>query len=393
MSKEDLHVAFELGAEKWLMVLGVGTGVAMTRDLRAGDIAGAVLAIEKSKEKFALSKECRVVAVYEAGRDGFWLYRWLVDQGYEALVVDSASIKVDRRRKRVKTDRLDACELLGMLDDHESKKEGVWSVVQVPSREDEDLRRLQRHLDRLKGDFNRHMARIRGVLVTYGIQGHPEELVGQLRGLRSPSGEALGEQAIKEIEQEWKSAELVAEHIRARKKERKELERSGDPSKVIRVVLLLQALRSIGPEAAWIIGTELFGWRRFDNRRQVGSIVGLCGAHYSSGKSDHDQGISKAGNGRVRSLIVEVAWLWLRYQPDSAISKWFYAVRGTKRLRRVRIVAVARRLLIALRRWVEFGDIPEGAVLCPKLPGQISRVMERGWPVPRDTRPCIARAG
>ena len=384
-NERTLHVAFELGSEKWILAFAVegGRGL-LQRTVLAGDLKGVLEHIGKLEERFGLPPDSGVLSVYEAGRDGFWLHRWLLEQGFRSQVVDSASIKVDRRKRRVKTDRLDAHELVTMLLRQSAGERKVWSVVQVPSREAEDLRRLQRQMGRLKVDYGRHLARIRAVLVTYGIQQHPEVAVKELRTLRSPAGEALGEHARGEIRREWKSAQLIAKHIKQISVERHRLERTagseGSP-KTFRAIAILVALKGIGTEAAWMLATEMFGWRKFQNRKQIASAAGLCGSHYSSGKSEHDQGISKAGNRRVRSMMVEIAWLWLRYQSESSLTKWFYAAVGTKRLRRNRIVGVARKLLIALYRWVEYGELPQGAVLSPSLPAHVRRVLGQGWVV------------
>lgn len=363
------------------------------RAVMAGDLKGVLQHLAKTKQKFDLPPDAGVVTVYEAGRDGFWLHRWLVDQGFTSLIVDAASIKVERRKRRVKTDRLDANELVSLLMRHSSGEQKVWSVLQIPSRQDEDLRRLQRQMGRLKVDQGRQMTRIRSVLVTYGISLAPEQAVKELRTLRSPSGERLGEHAQGEIRREWKSAEVIARNIKQIEREREKLEAKLGPkefSKTLWVVGILVSLKGIGPEAAWTLATEMFGWREFKNRKQVGSAAGLCGSHYASGNSDHDQGISKAGNPRVRSLMVEVAWLWLRYQPESPLTKWFFANSKTKRQRRVHIVALARLLLVALHRWVKFAEVPPKAALSSRLSAHAHRALELGWCVPGGSKGLVA---
>lgn len=392
-----LHVAFELGAKKWVLAFGAPGKAEAQRTVKAGDIGAVLVQVQRMKERLGLPADGEVVTVYEAGRDGFWLHRWLESEGFRSQIVDSASIKVNRRQRRVKTDRLDASELVSMLVRQEGGERNVFRVLQVPSREDEDLRRLQRQIGSLKSERNQHLSRIRGVLVTYGIQWEPEVAGKDPAKLREPTGEPLGKYARRVIEQEWESAELLARQIKEIEAERKALERSVDPQAgsdcgagTIRTVAILSALKGIGPEGAWTVSTEMLGWRQFRNRKQVGSLAGLCGSMFASGELSHDQGISKAGNSRVRSTMTEVMWFWLRYQPDSAITRWFYAVDGTSRQRRVRIVACARKLLIALRRWVEFGEVPTGAVLSPRLPAHVRRVLEAGWDVPEQAPPRAA---
>lgn len=391
-----LHVAFELSSVSWILASGVRSSRSVRRkSVKAGDLEGVLEEIAAAKRKFCLPPEARVVSCYEAGRDGFWLHRWLVEQGIESLVVDPASIDVNRRARRAKTDRLDADKLLERLRRYTRGEEEVWSVVRVPEVEAEDLRRLQREVDRLKLERTGHSVRIRSILTTYGL-GHlsAEDGVRRLPGLRSPAGYALGKYAVVEIQMVWERLELAQKQLREVQKIRRELERGPADLKSVRSVLLLLALRGIGEEGAWAIATELFGWREFHNRREVGAITGLVGAPYDTGKKDHEQGITKAGRSSLRRLLVELAWLWLVLQPKSAMSQWFERRfgEGSKRSRRVGIVALARKLVVALWRWVEFGELPAGAELSRSLAPEVLKALGRGWEVAKG-REVLAATG
>jgi len=391
-----LHVAFELSSVSWILASGVRSSRSVRRkSVKAGDLEGVLREIAEAKHRFGLPQDARVVSCYEAGRDGFWLHRWLLEHGVENLVVDPASIDVNRRARRAKTDRLDADKLLDRLRRYTRGEGEVWSVVRVPELEDEDLRRLQREVDRLKQERCGHSVRIRSILATQGL-GHlsAEEGVRRLKGLRSPAGYGLGKYTVTEIQMVWERLELAEKQLREVQKIRRELERGPADLKSVRSVLLLLALRGIGEEGAWAIATELFGWREFHNRREVGAITGLVGAPYDTGKKDHEQGITKAGRSSLRRLLVELAWLWLVLQPKSAMSQWFERRfgEGSKRNRRVGIVALARKLVVALWRWVEFGELPAGAELSRSLAPEVLKALGRGWEVAKG-REVLAPTG
>jgi transposase len=337
----DLYIAFELSASKWLMVLSDGARKSQ-HTIAAGDVAALQGVIERARTRFKVPCGARMVSCYEAGRDGFWLHRWLGEQGVENLVVDAASIEVSRRARRAKTDRLDLEQLLEKLRRH-CAGEKVWSVVRVPSAEEEDLRRVQRE---------------RELLVLHNIR-MPKGL-SKLRVWLSDL--VLGSRLKAELQRELERLELVGCQLKAIEAEGAQLDgRAGEQQRQ------LQRLRAVGPVSATTLVTELFGWRRFSNRRQLGGCAGLVPSPYRSGQMDIEQGISKAGNKRVRPVLVELSWAWLRYQGQSELARW-YARRfgsGGKRQRRIGIVALARRLLIALWRFLEHGVIPQGALLRP----------------------------
>ena len=362
-----LYVGLELGGKRWKLAFTVGRGQRpRLRTLVARDIVAVREVIEAAKERFGLCGDCRVLSCYEAGRDGFWLHRFLESIGVENQVVDSASIEVPRRKRRPKTDRLDACKLVMMLIRWDEGEDKVWSVVRVPSAEAEDARELHRELKTLRAEQTRLVNRIKGILIGKGVR---VATTGKgfrewLHKVRLWDGSRLPQRVGQRVLVEYDRLCFVRQQIAAVERERHRLLKEGEGQDAI-VARKLHRLRSVGVSSAWTFSSELFGWRRFSNRKEVGSISGLTGTPFNSGSSDREQGISKAGNKRVRSVAVELAWCWLRYQPQSALSQW-YEERyggGGKRLRKIGIVALARRLLIALWRWVDQDVLPEGARL------------------------------
>ena len=360
-----LYMAMELSDKCWKLVFSDGGEKRRHETMEAGHRMELVEAIRKAKEKFDLSSEAKVVSCYEAGRDGFWLHRYLVTLGVENQVVDSSSIETNRRKRRAKTDRIDGVKLLTMLIRYWGGERGLWSVVRVPSVEDEEGRRLHRELASLNKERTRHRNRIRGLLVAQGLRLEPKgDFLQRLEALTLWDGAPLPLELKGELEREYQRLSLVEAQRRALEQTRKSRLRQADTASVQRVVQLM-GLRAIGPNCAWLLVMEFFAWRGFRNRRQLGACAGLTGTPYDSGGSKRDQGISKAGNRRVRAMMIEIAWLWLRYQPNSKLSRWFRErfAGGGARMRRVGIVALARRLLVALWRYLEDGMLPEGAEL------------------------------
>lgn len=363
--EQKLYMAMELSDKCWRLVFSDGGEKRRHETMEAGHRMELVEAIRKAKEKFDLSSEAKVVSCYEAGRDGFWLHRYLVTLGVDNQVVDSSSIETNRRKRRAKTDRIDGVKLLTMLMRYWGGERGLWSVVRVPSVEDEEGRRLHRELASLNKERTRHRNRIRGLLVAQGLRLEPKgDFLQRLEALTLWDGAPLPLELKGELEREYQRLRLVEAQRRALENTRKSRLRQADTASVQRVVQLM-GLRAIGPNCAWLLVMEFFAWRGFRNRRQLGACAGLTGTPYDSGASKRDQGISKAGNRRVRTMMIEIAWLWLRYQPNSKLSRWFRErfAGGGARMRRVGIVALARRLLVALWRYVEDGMLPEGAEL------------------------------
>jgi transposase len=357
-----LYMAFELSEKDWKLALGDGVRSPSRYTVAAGDTARLLECIAKAKARCSLAPEASVHSCYEAGRDGFWLHRWLIAQGIDNVVVDSASIEVNRRARRAKTDRLDADKLLSMLIRYHADEPRVWSVVRVPTLEEEDARRAHRELGRLGHERTAHINRIRALLVLSNLR---VKYVGGRLWQRWWAGHALelAPRVRAEIERESERLLLVKKQMDTIEAEQRQAVAVGSEPQVVR----LAQLRGIGISSGWVLAKELFGWRRFRNRREVAGCLGLTPSPYASGGSETEQGISKAGNRRVRTLLVELAWSWLRYQPQSELSRWFNRrfAGGGKRLRRIGIVALARRLAIALWRYLEDGLIPQGAQLKP----------------------------
>lgn len=358
----DLYVSFELADKSWRLTISDGRRGPSRYSIDAGDVVAVLDCLNKARSRCGLASGCEVRSCYEAGRDGWWLHRWLQEQGVDNVVVDAASIEVNRRARRAKTDRLDGDKLLAMLLRHLGG-ERVWSVLREPSREAEDERRTHRELGRLTHERVAHATRIQSLLVLHNLR--PKIVIGgrdwakwwDLHGSQVPPILRI------EIERESARLKLVKDQIRTLESARR---RAVDEGKQPLVAQLIR-LRAIADKSAWVLVKELFGWREFGNRRDVAGCVGLAPTPYSSGDSDHEQGISKAGNRRVRALLVELSWGWLKLQPDSALTLWFNKrfAGGGKRMRRVGIVALARRLVIALWKYLKHGEIPAGAVLKP----------------------------
>jgi transposase len=357
-----LYVAFELGDKSWKLSLGDGVRAPSRCTVVAGDTAAVLTAIAKAKARCHLGTDAPVRSCYEAGRDGFWLHRWLSGQGVANLVVDPASIEVNRRARRAKTDRLDSDKLLSMLMRYHAGERRVWAVARIPTPEQEDERRVHRELGRLRQERTAHSNRIRSLLVLHNLR--VEHIGGRAwaRWWAQQAGQLLpGLRA--EIEREFERLSLVAGQIRTLEALQARQVRSGAQP----AIAVLSRLAGIGTGSAWTLVKELFGWRQFHNRREVAGCLGLAPTPYASGTSEVEQGISKAGNKRARWLMVELAWSWLRFQPASQLSQWFKErfAGGGKRVRRIGIVALARRLSIALWRYLEHGEIPLGATLKP----------------------------
>lgn len=364
---EVLYLSFELGRTEWKLAFTVGRGEKpRLRTLAAGDLRGLEQEIERARQRWGVPEGARVMSCYEAGRDGFWLHRFLLSRGVENVVVDSSSIEVNRRSRRAKTDRLDAQKLLTMLIRYDLGEERrVWSVLRVPSVEQEADRQLHRDWEVLQKERTLHRNRIQSFLACQGIQVKlGSDFVDRLENLVLWDGSALPSELRERLKREWKRLELVESQIRELKTQKEEaVAAASSPS--LQKIQELAKLKGIGLTSAWVFVCEFFGWRKFRNRREVGSLAGLAPMPYKSGSSDREQGISKAGNARLRTMAIEIAWSWLRWQPESQLSLWFrerYGP-GSRRSRRVGIVALARKLLVALWRFLEFGVVPEGAIL------------------------------
>ena len=362
-----LYVAFELSRKKWKLGFSEGNGPQVREvSIKANDFDACGREMEKAKRKLGLEETAPIRSCYEAGREGFWLHRALEQMGIENMVVDASSIEVNRRQRRAKTDRMDVQKLVCQLVRYWRGERNVWSVVRVPGAEAEDRRQLHRGLEVLKEERKQHRVRIQSLLFTQGVDVKVgAKFIEKLEQLRSWNEAPVPAQLKQRIQDEYHRLQLVEAQIREVQQKQIEQLKVGADNVAAEKVRRLQQLIAIGMGSSWIFVMELFGWREFQNRREVAAAVGLTPTPYNSGDSRREQGISRSGNRRIRKLLIEMAWLWLRFQPDSKLSRWYrqrFANAG-QRMRRIGIVAMARRLVIDLWRYVECGVVPEGARL------------------------------
>lgn len=368
-----LYMAFELSWGEWKLAFGTRPADnARLRSIGARNTGALLQEIAKAKKRFGLPDDAPVRGCYEAGRDGFWLHRFLESKGIDNQVVDSSSIEVKRQGRRRKTDRLDAGKLLSMLIRWHAGERKVWSVVQVPRVADEDRRQLHRDLLEMKAERTQHSNRIKGLLAGCGlaVEVIAADFLEVLGKLRTWDGQAVPPELQQRLRREHERWQLVDRQIHDVENERaRTIRKSIEP--VVGKVRTLLRLRGIGPNSAWMFVMECFGWRRIRNRKQLAALLGLAPTPYQSGNDHHEQGISKAGNRRLRTMAVEIAWCWLRYQPNSDLSKWYEKrfAKGSSRQRRIGIVALARKLVIALWRFLEMGEVPGGAEMTTEKKG------------------------
>lgn len=366
----SLYLAFELGSTKW--TLGFTHAPAQrprVRVIAAGDLDALEQEMLSAKARFGVPLDAPVRSCYEAGRDGFWLHRWLLDHGVANIVVDSSSIEVNRKARRAKTDRLDVRKLLALLLRWTAGERKAWSVVHAPSPAAENDRQLTRELEAVRDDRTRVRNRLQALLATQGVRlsldRHFESALATVQtGDGRPFPPALRER----LRREWAHLQVIETRLTTLETARDERIVHGT-DRVAQVARRLLTMRGVGEASAATFSAELFGTRTFHNRREVGALTGLVPVPFRSDQRVQDQGISKAGRGSLRGLAIQIAWGWVRWQPDSALTRWFeerFAKAG-KRARRIGIVALARKLMIALWRYVEHGIVPEGAWLTPTI--------------------------
>jgi len=374
LAADDQHatvfVAFELSKAKWKIGLVPTGSQKMSRfTLEGGDTAGlaALLARKRCEAEARCGQAVRIVSCYEAGYDGFWLHRWLEQHGVKNHVLDPASIEVERHKRRVKTDRIDLDKLMRVLLALYRGEPRVCRQAQVPSVGDEDGKRPHRERERLNKERGAHVSRIKGLLHGQGIRDiNPlgRRFGGKLAELRTGDGRALPPALLAEITRELTRLRLLTEQIAGLEADIREQKHAACAGSTAAKAAQLTRLVGIGMAGAQTLAHEVY-YRSFANRRQVGSYVGLTGTPYDSGDQRREQGISKAGNPRARTMLIELAWLWTRHQPDSELSRWFHRRVGTLkgRIRKIAIVALARKLAVALWRYLETGLVPTGARL------------------------------
>lgn len=365
-----LLLAFEIGEKSWK--LGFSTGLGQRprlREIPAGALDRLPEEIARAKVRFRVPADAAVISCYEAGRNGHWLHRWLLARGVTNHVVDSASIEVNRRARRIKTDRLDLVGLLNLLARYVQGDKRAWRVVRVPSVAAEDARHPHRLRETLQHERSRAISRLKGLLATQGLEiPVRQDFLTRLEAARLWDGTPVPPGLKARLQAAWAQLEFLNQQVEAHDTAR-DAARPDSTTETGRWVERLQTLRAVGVNGACVLATEIFGWREIRNRRELAALVGVVPAPYQSGETEHDQGITRAGNTHVRRMIVQLAWAWLRYQPESALAQWYRRRFGSggKRMRRIGIVALARKLLIALWRYGEHGVIPDGAVLKPHL--------------------------
>jgi transposase len=367
-----IFVSMELSRSVWLITsLSPGAGEKMSKhSIRGGDTVELLARFRQLKEKARVrtGRNFPIIVIQEAGLDGFWIHRVLQREGFESYVVDPASIAVSRRRRRAKTDRIDGEALVRTLMAYKRGEPRVCAMIKAPSPQEEDRRRLVRERKTLLAERVEHVNRIKGLLFAQGIADYEplrSNRRNQLEQLKTGDGRPLPDHLKRQVSREVDRLELILQQINAVEAERDALfvspeENAPLPSPAV----ILMRLNGIGTEFAGVLWLEgLF--RHFDNRRQIASYAGLAPTPWQSGSINREQGVSKAGNPRLRTTMIQLAWLWLRHQPQSALATWFrHRVElNAGRIRRVMIVAMARKLLISLWRYVSLGVLPEGAAL------------------------------
>lgn len=364
VSEPTLYVAFELSKKNWKLAMTPGfAGAPWLRTVAAGDLRAVARELARGRQYFRVPASATVVSCYEAGRDGFWIHRALTAMAVQNRVVDSSSIEVNRRKRRTKTDRVDATKLVMMLVRVCCGEPDVWREVRVPSEATEAARHVSRERTALTKEQTRLTNQIGSLLATYGcrVPAGARRAPGwwtQVRDWRQAPLPATVQASIARAEERWavlrtQLAALAAQQTAA-------VKAAPADSSLGRLV----QLKGVATTGASVLLDEGLVWREFRNRRQIGGLLGFAPAKYESGDSSHDLGISRAGNARLQAVSIQLAWNWVRWQPLSPLTQWYEAHFGKgKRLRRIGIIAVARKLVIALWRYVTTGVVPAGAIL------------------------------
>jgi len=357
-----LYVAFELAKQQWKLAMTSGFGVApIVRTVSHGDWGAVEHGLATGRRRFGLAPDAAVVSCYEAGRDGFWIHRALEARGIANRIVDSSSIDVKRRRRRMKTDRIDALKLVQMLVRAGAGERGVWSEVRVPTPAAEAARHVSRERTALTREQTRLVTQLRSWLATMGTGLPKQRGPGWWTTVRDWAGAALPAPLQQRLARVHARLRLVAEQIATLEADQQAAIATAPPESAARRLVQLKGLATT---SATVLIDEGLVWRGFTNRRQVGGLLGFAPLKYESGEVSRDQGISRAGNDRLQAVMVQVAWSWVHWQPHSALTRWYLERFGTgARARKIGIVALARKLLIAFWRWATAGIVPAGAIL------------------------------
>jgi transposase len=366
VNESVLFVAFELGKKSWKLALTTGLAVTpWVRTVAAGDLTALDAVLQRARARFGLAATVRVITCYEAGRDGFWIHRAVVTRGFENRVVDSSSIEVNRRKRRAKSDRLDAVKLVLLLARVCAGDRTAWSEVRVPSIAEEAARQRSRERTALTKEQTRLKNQIGSWLATAGarVSSRVREHAAWWRSARDWAGASLSAPLQARIARATERLTQLEEQITTIEAEQAEAMRAAAPDSA---AARLRQVKGLGVTSVAVLLDEGLVWRDFKNRRQLGGLLGFAPIKYESGDLSRDQGISRAGNDRLQSTMVQLAWGWVQWQPQSALTRWYLARFGIgKRTRKVGIVALARKLFIALWRYATAGIVPDGAILRP----------------------------
>jgi transposase len=361
-----LHMSIELAEKRWKLAFTPGLGQRPRgRTVPARDLDAVMRECRDALARFRLPVDTRVVSCYEAGRDGFWLHRALLARGIANVVVDPASIEVNRRARRAKADRLDAEKLVASLVRATLGHLRVWRPVRVPTDADEASRHLAREIEAVLHDRTQVRNRIDSLLTLEGVDVDlARDGTAALAAARRWDGSPLPPAVVARVTRDWAQVQFLSTRLKELEATRRaELAEGETPAH--EQMRQLARVRGVGIVSAVLLVREMFGWRAFRNRREVGGYVGLTATPFQTGGRHREQGISKAGNRRVRYVMIELAWGWLRHQPHSELTRWYQTrfAEGGPRQRRVGIVALARKLLIALWRYLDTGALPAGATV------------------------------
>lgn len=387
--QNTLYIGLELSERTWVVAFSDTLGrKPRIKSMRSGNFKKLEAEILHAKQRFGLDEDCPVASCYESGRDGFWIHRCLVAKGIESYIVDAASIQVNRRGKRAKTDRIDACKIVAALIRKLKGDEFACQMIHIPSHIDEDERTLNREMRILKKERTAHTCRIKSHLNGQGIKSVTitSSFEANLAKFRTADDRPLMPRLQASLRREFKRIQIVNEQIRDLQAEQADLIRTAvkdnaakdkqpgarqpeSPSNAASQAAKLIQLCGVGPVLSWTLASEIFSWRNIKNNKQLAALVGLVPTPHQSGDVGKEQGISKAGRGELRVLLIEAAWGWLQFQPQSDLAKWYNAKfnDGTSRNRKRGVVALARKLLIALRKFLFEDEIPAGAKLSQQL--------------------------